>query len=396
MPMSTSKRAALTVLLVGVFGGALYFALRGQQQARVEQAETAAVAGAVELRGVISLDVETYFKDPRVIKILAAKRLPVNVVRVGSREMAARVVPPNSEGGPDFMFPSGVVAANQVVDAARKLNIAATQVSPFFTPMVIASWEPIARILVANGMAKPMVDSGSSGGSGSGAGGNPSKVYGVDMALLTQAMLARKKWKELKDAGGYDVGRSVLVSTTDLRRSNSGALYLALTSYALEGDVVSSLATARQSSLKLAELFKRQGYQENYVNGNFDDYVAIGIGKTPMAFIYENQLVAYALAKKGVGADMVLMYPLPTIVNKVVFVALNPRAKALGDLLASDADLQGIAVEYGFRIADTERFVAAVKGTGLVVEPRVTQVVDPPSSEIMAEMIDTVAKEMAQ
>ena len=65
-------------------------------------------------------------------------------------------------------------------------------------------------------------------------------------------------------------------------------------------------------------------------------------------------------------------------------------------LLASDAELQGIAVEYGFRIADTERFVAAVKPTGLAVEPRVTQLVDPPSPEVMTEMIDTVAREMTQ
>ena len=377
MAMSNTKRAAITLLLVGAFGGALFFALRGQQQEQIEQKEAAVAASTVVLNGIISLDVENYFKDPRVIKRLADKRLPVSVVRVGSREMAAKVV---AGSAPDFLFPSGVVAANQVVDAARKANLPAAQVSPFFTPMVIASWEPIAKILVANGLAKAM---------------SP-KVYGVDMAKLTATMLAKTKWKDFKDAAGYDVGRSVLVSTTDLRRSNSGAMYLALTSNALVGDVVTDRAAAQQAALKLAELFKRQGYQENYVNGNFDDYVAIGIGKTPMAFIYENQLVNYALAKRGVGADMVLMYPLPTIVNKVVFVSLNERAKALGELLAADEQLQSIAVEYGFRIADTERFVAAVKATGLAVEPRVVQVVDPPSFEIMGEMIDTVAKEMAQ
>jgi hypothetical protein len=377
MPMSASRRAAITVLLAGAFGGALWFALRGQKQELIEQKDAAAAASMVPLSGVISLDVETFFKDPRVLKVLAAKRMPVNVVRVGSREMAGKVV---TGASPDFFFPSGVVAANQVVDAARKANIPAAQVSPFFTPMVIASWEPIAKILVANGMAKAM---------------GP-KVYGVDMVKLTQAMLAKTKWKDLKEAGAYEVGRSVLVSTTDLRRSNSGAMYLALTSQALTGDVVTDRASAQSTALKLAELFKRQGYQENYVNGNFDDYVAIGIGKTPMAFIYENQLVAYALAKKGVGEGMVLLYPLPTIVNKVVFVSLNERAKALGELLANDAELQGIAVEYGFRIADSERFVSTIKPTGLAVETRVTQVVDPPSFEIMAEMIDTVAKEMAQ
>jgi hypothetical protein len=375
--MSKTMRALITLVLLLAFGGTLFYALQGQRQDQVQQQEQKAIASATPLSGVIALDVEPFFKDPRVVKVLAANKLPVNVVRIGSREMAGKVV---AGATPDFLFPSGVVAANQIADAARKANIPATQSSPFFTPMVIASWEPIAKILVANGIAKPL---------------SP-KVYGVDMAKLTQLMLKKQRWKDFKDAGGYDVSRSVLVSTTDVRRSNSAAMYLALTSHALLGDVVTDRATAQATALKLVELFKRQGYQENYVNGNFDDYVAIGIGKTPMAFIYENQLVSYALAKKGVAADMVLLYPQPTIVNKVVFIATNERSKALADLLANNAELQGIAVEYGFRIADTQRFVTAVQATGLAVEPRLTQVVDPPAFEIMAEMIDTVAKEMTQ
>ena len=377
MALSPGRRAAITVLVTAAFGSALYFALRGQQQEQAAQIEQQEVASATVLRGVISLDVEGYFKDPRVQKVLAARRLPVEVVRVGSREMASRVV---AGSAPDFFFTSGVVSANQIVEAARKANLPAVQVAPFNSPLVIASWEPIAKILVANGLAKAV---------------SP-KVYGVDTERLTKLMLARKRWKDLKDSSGYDVSRSVLVSTTDLRRSNSGALYLALTSAALNGDVVTDRATGQKLALQLTELFKRQGYQENYVDGNFDDYVSIGIGKTPMAFLYEFQIVRHALQKKGIGADMVLMYPQPTIVNKEVFVSLNERAKALGELLASDAELQGIAVEYGFRIADTERFVAAVKPTGLAVEPRVTQLVDPPSPEVMTEMIDTVAREMTQ
>ena len=377
MALSPGRRAAITVLVTAAFGGALYFALRGQQQEQAAQIEQQEVASATVLRGVISLDVEGYFKDPRVLKVLAARRLPVEVVRVGSREMASRVV---AGSAPDFFFTSGVVSANQIVEAARKANLPAVQVAPFHSPLVIASWEPIAKILVANGLAKAV---------------SP-KVYGVDTEQLTKLMLARKRWKDLQDSSGYDVSRSVLVSTTDLRRSNSGALYLALTSAALNGDVVTDRATGQKLALQLTELFKRQGYQENYVDGNFDDYVSIGIGKTPMAFLYEFQIVRHALQKKGIGADMVLMYPQPTIVNKEVFVSLNERAKALGELLASDAELQGIAVEYGFRIADTERFVAAVKPTGLAVEPRVTQLVDPPSPEVMTEMIDTVAREMTQ
>ena len=371
--MSKLSKVFLTLALLVGFGAALFFALRGQKAAVAELA----VASATDLTGVIALDVEPFFKDERVRKILADNRLPVAVTRVGSRDMAAKVVP---GAMPDFLFPSGVVAANQVSDAARKAGIAVAQSSPFYSPMVIASWTPIANILVANGMAKPLGD----------------RIYGVDMAQLTAAMLAKKKWKDLKDAKAYDVGRSVLVSTTDVRRSNSAAMYLALSSYAVQGDVVTDRATAMPLATRLAELFKRQGYQENYVNGNFDDYVAIGIGKTPMAFIYEYQLVNYALEKKGIGADMVLLYPQPTIVNKVVFIAVSERAKALADLLARNAELQRIAVGYGFRVSDSGVFMQAVKPTGLAVEERITQVIDPPSFELMAEMIEVVTKEMAQ
>jgi len=375
--MSKPVKILITLALLAAFGGALFLALRGHRQEAVQQQESAELAAVTELNGIISLDVEAFFKDPRVVKALAAHRLPVRATRVGSREMAAKVVP---GAMPDFFFPSGVVAANQIADAARHVNVGLTQSSPFHTPMVIASWEPIARILVANGMAKALEP----------------KVYGVDMARLTTTMLAKKRWKDLQGASAYDVSRSVLVSTTDVRRSNSAAMYLALTSYALTGDVITDRAAGREAATKLTELFKRQGYQENYVNGNFDDYVSIGIGKAPMAFIYENQLVAYALAKKGIGADMVLLYPQPTIVNKVVFMAASERAKALADLLASDAELQGIAVEYGFRIADAERFAQAVKPTGLAIQPRIAQVIDPPSFEVMGEMIDVVSREMSQ
>lgn len=375
--MAKTTKVVLTLLLLAAFGAALWFALRGQSAATAEREEAAAVASSPPLRGLIALDVEPFFADPRVRKILADKRLPVAVSRVGSRDMAAQVQPGAT---PDFLFPSGVVAANQIADAARKAKVAVAPSSPFYTPMVIASWQPIAKILVANGMARPLGE----------------RTYGVDIAKLTDAMLAKKRWKDLQGAQAYDVSRGLLVSTTDVRRSNSAAMYLALTSFAKHGDVVTDRATAEPLTRQLAELFKRQGYQENYVNGNFDDYVAIGIGKTPMAFIYEYQLVSYALAKKGVAADMVLMYPQPTIVNKFVFIATNERSRALADLLANDAELQRIGVEYGFRTADTQAFMAAVKPTGLAVEERISQVVDPPAYDLMAEMIDIVAQEMAK
>jgi hypothetical protein len=187
--MSKPGKVVLTVLLLAGFGAALFFALRGQKVEEEQKAEAAAIASATELKGLIALDVEPFFADARVKRILVEKRLPVAVTRIGSREMAARVVP---GAMPDFFFPSGVVAANQIADAAAKAKIPVAQSSPFFSPMVIASWQPVAKILVANGMAKPLGD----------------RTYGVDIGKLTETMLARKRWKDLKGAEAYDVSRA--------------------------------------------------------------------------------------------------------------------------------------------------------------------------------------------
>ncbi|MDP2367932.1 hypothetical protein [Rhodoferax sp.] len=385
--MNKASKAIVTVLLLAVFGTAAYFSVyqTGRQSADGSRGVLGGLAGKLtgavqvqELSGLIALDVESYFQDPRVQKALLENGFKLNVKRIGSREMAARVIPGQT---PDFFYASGVVAANQIGDAAKKANLASAVYSPIYTPMVIASWAPIAQILAANGMAKEA---------------SPG-VWHVDLAKLIQTMQDKKRWKDLKGAQAYDVSKSVLVSTTDVRKSNSAAMYLALTTYAANGgEIVTDRDTAQKMAKAVVGLFKRQGYQENYVNGNFDDYVSIGIGKTPMAFIYENQIVSYALAKKGLSPGMVLLYPQPTLFNKVQFVALSERSKKLGELLSTHRDLQRLAVDFGFRIAESAYFVQATKAANLAVEERMTQVIDPPSFEIMGDMIEVIAREMAQ
>jgi hypothetical protein len=92
----------------------------------------------------------------------------------------------------------------------------------------------------------------------------------------------------------------------------------------------------------------------------------------------------------------VLLYPQPTLFNKVQFVALSERSKKLGELLSTHRELQRLAVDFGFRIAESAYFVQATKAANLAVEERMTQVIDPPSFEIMGDMIDVIAREMAQ
>jgi Bacterial extracellular solute-binding protein len=382
--MNRTIKALITAGLLVVLGGAIFWALRGTQQEQIAsgQSPTLNLPGlramqTVELSGLIALDVEPFFKDARVIKVLADNNVKVNVNRIGSRDMAQRVV---ATAGPDFMFPSGIVAANQVIDAAKRSNLTATQYTVFFTPMVIASWQPIAGIFQANGLTTPLQPN----------------VYSVDLSKLVAMMQSKTRWKDLKGNQAYDVNKSVLVSTTDVRKSNSAAMYMALAAYALNNnELLTDRVSAEALAKKVADLFKRQGYQENYVNGNFDDYTAIGIGKTPLAFIYENQMVAYALTKP-LQLDMVLMYPRPTIVNKVVYVALNERSKKLGELLSTSSELQTIGLDYGFRIADSAAFLQKAQSAKLSVDEKLSHLIDPPSFETMSTMIDAITREMSQ
>jgi hypothetical protein len=242
------------------------------------------------------------------------------------------------------------------------------------------------RILASNKVAMAASDSSSK-----------DKIFDVDMLKLTEIMLAKKRWRDLPNSAGYDVGRSVLVSTTDLRKSNSAAMYLALTSYAINGsEVITGRETAQKVALQVADLFNRQGYQESYVNGNFDDYVGIGIGKTPLAFIYENQLVNYAISRKKIDGEMVLMYPKPTIFNKLVMITMRDKAKPLAELMSTNAELIKVATEYGFRTGDGSALAKASADAGLAVKPRVVDVIDPPSYEVMAQMIEVIAEQMKQ
>lgn len=383
--MNNAGKAIVTLALLAGFLTAAYFS--------VTRSEGPALAGwpgklkgavqTQELSGLIAVDVEPYFEDLRVQKILLDKGFKLQLKRTGSRDMAASVglAATANSPAPEFFYTSGVVAAQQIEAAAKKANIASASYSPIYTPLVVASWLPIANILAANDMARET---------------SPG-LWQLDLAKLTQAMLDKTRWKDLKKAAAYDVGKSVLVSTTDIRKSNSAAMYLALTSYSVNGnELVSDRETARKAALRVAGLFKRQGYQENYANGNFDDYLSIGMGKTPLAFIYENQIVSHALAKKGLSPGMVVLYPQPTVFNKVVFVAVSDRAKKLGELLATDTALQHLAVAYGFRIADSAWFVQSAQAVKLPVPDPLTQVIDPPSFDLMADMIEVITREMAQ
>ena len=347
---------ALVILLAAV-GFAVYLSTR----------DVASRRAVVTVRGLVGSEKEAYLRDPAVLDELRKNGVNLVIETAGSRDMAGRT----DLKSYDFAFPAGAPAGQRL-----KTLVGAKDVyTPFFTPMTVASWKPIAQILTDNGIVRR--DGG--------------QFYIVDMPKLLTVETAGVRWHDLKKSGAYDVNKSVLVSTTDPRKSNSGIMYAALASYVLNGNqIVDDRAKIAKIQPAIDGLFLRQGYQESSSAGPFEDYTEIGMGKAPLVMIYESQFIEYELANPNDRGDKVLLYPKPTLYTKHTFVPIDDRGDKVGALLATDPILQHLAVAHGFRIQDVAYSRDYWKQHGVVVPDQLIDVVDPPSYEFLEVMITGV------
>lgn len=345
----------LAVLVLGV-GAAIFLSAR--QQLSLRQ--------VVTVHGLIGSEKEPFFQDSRVIQELKQNGFTVQYEKAGSRSIATSY----DLNKYDFAFPAGVPSAEKLLEEKK----GSKSFDIFFTPMAIASWKPIVQVLEANGIAK-----------------NQGGYYTFDMAKYLDLVSTGKRWTDLQQNGSYPVNKSVLIVSTDVRKSNSAAMYLSLASYVANGNnVVQSDAEIQKIEPLMESLFLKQGYTEYSSEVPFQDFLVMGPGKAPMVMIYEAQFIAQAAQPGGISDQMVLMYPEPTIYSKHVYVSLSPEGERLGALLQSDPELKRLAVEYGFRNTDQAYFRQFTKDHPLKVPDTLVNVVDPPSYEILERMIQQI------
>jgi hypothetical protein len=204
------------------------------------------------------------------------------------------------------------------------------------------------------------------------------------------------RWSDLPNNTTFAVNRSILITSTDVRKSNSAAMYLAIASYVANGNnIVQDAGQVATVLPKVEPLFLRQGYTESSSEAPFEDYLSIGIGKTPLVMIYEAQFVARAAANDGsISKDMVLMYPTPTVFSKHTLVPLTPAGDRAGRLLMADPDLQRLAIKYGFRTTDAAAFNKFVTSHKVMLPPTLYSVIEPPTYEILESMISVIEQQL--
>ncbi len=185
--------------------------------------------------------------------------------------------------------------------------------------------------------------------------------------------------------------QNISKSSTDIRKSNSAAMYLSLASYVANGDaVVENRAQAATILPLMEELFLKQGYTESSSEAPFENYLVMGMGKAPLVMIYESQFLYQASTTEGLQPGMTLIYPQPTIFTKHVLIPITEGGRKLGELLLNDPTLKQLEVEFGFRNTDVAYFNQFASKLNLKFPEVLVAVVEPPSYEILENMIQQI------
>ncbi|HEX6510102.1 MAG TPA: hypothetical protein VF221_20935 [Chloroflexota bacterium] len=360
---------AFAALLLGAIAGGIWYSHSNLSEERqAAAAKQSEVAQEIRVRGLIGSEKEALFADSQVQAVLARHHITVSPEKAGSRDIAHRFEPQRF----DFGFPSGAPAA-----AALKAVAKPTETySPFYTPIVIASWRPIAQVLIADHIVTQ----------------RDGNYFITDMPALLDLMKRHARWKDLAGNTSFATNKAVLLSSTDVRTSNSAAMYLSLASYLENGQsVIESQDEVDRVLPFMSELFMRQGFQESSSAAPFEDYLALGMGKTPLLVAYESQMVAFWLAHPDrVRDEMVVLYPVPTVFSKHVLIPFNEKGMRLGELLERDPELQSLAHQYGFRTGGAVKGPEVWSQHGIHTPATIVDVVDPPSYEWLEKMITAI------
>jgi hypothetical protein len=165
--------------------------------------------------------------------------------------------------------------------------------------MAIASFQPIVDLLQRAGVARKA----------------PAGYWEFDVNAYLKLVAKNTRWDQIPGNTSHPATKAVLVTTTDVRRSNSAAMYLAMANYAANGNRV--VETTQQAGAVLPvmrKLFLGQGFSESSTEAPFEDCLALGQGKTPLLLTYESLFVDRQLRKDAsIRPDLVLMYPNPDV-----------------------------------------------------------------------------------
>lgn len=347
----------LVVAVLALFGSKLGLPSFGDGGFRVGKGET-------EVQGIVGSEKEDFFKDPDVVDRFSELGYTVNVTTAGSREIAEK----NGIEGQDFVFPSSGPATQKVTDKLDGEKVT----YPFFTPMAVATFDPIVQVLKREGVVEDK-DGG----------------YVLNVDEYIDLAQSGKKWRDL--GSEYPSPRKVQITTTNIKSSNSAAMYLSILAWQFGQREPSKADDVAWLTDQITPFFTGQGYTESSSAGPFADYLSQGMGAAPMVMVYEAQFYGEQMKDNSrIKDDMVLVHLDPTVLAKHGFVGISDEGKKLAEQMEQDEELQRLAARHGFRPQSGNLLDEEMKAKGFDAPPSYINSVDPPNYDRMEKLIDGV------
>jgi hypothetical protein len=312
------------------------------------------------VRGVIGSEKAPFFADQRVRDAFAGHGLRLETDPRGSREMAT-TVPLDRY---DFAFPG----SEQAADRVRQARPATGMHTPFWSPLAVATFTPVADLLAAEGAARRA----------------PEGHWVLDLDKYLDLAHRDVRWDQLKGNVAYPARRDVLVTTTHPGDSNSAGVYAWL--------ALQKLGGGAKALDEVVRLFTDQGGLERSTEEPFEKYLAQGLNYTPLVLVYEAQYVDAA----GAGtlpSNATLLYLSPTTRSAHTVVAFDGAGDEVGRLLATDPELVRLAAEHGFRTADESVIapvLARVPAGGAALPAKLTDLVPAPAPGVVDSLLTTL------
>jgi hypothetical protein len=315
--------------------------------------------------------------DPNLPQELTANGLQVTQHRMGSRAVATDP----KLATYDIASVSSDDAAAQVQQRLKDAGVVeSTKLSPTGTPMVVLTYQPIADLLKALGVASRGADG----------------IWHFDMRAYVGVVAAKKRWTDITVNGAgnttYPSSNQILLETTDPAESGSGGLFLMLLSYLLNGDApVTDKATADRLLPRILPFYLDQGDMPVHTPDLLDGFLTGGMDRYPMIFEYEGDYLAQLINQPGtLPRDLVVMYPSPTVFAEQTFVSWTPAGNKLNYLMRDDPVLVKAEIDSGQRTrGHLGEFVRAMAARGVTVPGQLTEVT-PPSDAVLDYMIERI------
>ncbi|MDR3205378.1 MAG: hypothetical protein LBV23_11690 [Deltaproteobacteria bacterium] len=179
---------------------------------------------------------------------------------------------------------------------------------------------------------------------------NYNNVNYINMEKLFEAILNDVKWA---DIGINELYGNIAIKFPDPRETDLGYLFAGLVANILNNGQVPDSNFIYKASPKIKKIFNQSGFLEKTPEVLFNNLIKTDFGLNPLMIGYENQILEFSVINhldwKKIKDDIVILYPVPTLIGAHSFIALTKNGENMLNALRSQ-DLQLLSWRHhGFR-----------------------------------------------